>query len=256
MFNVQDLLDPWGLKRLKKLLKLKGSVKLPVTILTGSELSKESGIAPFRGENGIWVGHRLESVAKSDSLKNNPSLALRFYNQRRKELIDESIQPTAAHQALTKLGNVLGEVFIVTHNPDNLHEKAGSVAIHLYGSFLRNKCETCKHSWESTEPLTRDSQCPECQAKTVRPDVVFLRESPQRMDSAVDCVNRAKIFLSLGSQDTELTEQFLAQARLQGALCIEINPKPNATSEKFDLVIKKPLQEAVPLVVDFLIYQP
>lgn len=256
MLNLQDLLDPWGLKRLKRLLKLKGNVKLPVAILTGTELSKESGIAPFRGENGIWGGHRQDNVARADSLKNNPSLAIRFYNKRRRELLDGSIKPNAAHLALTKLANVLGEVFIVTHNTDNLHELAGSVAIHLYGSFLRNKCDKCKHSWESLEPIGRDHQCPECNAKAVRPDVVFLKESPYRMDSAEDCLTRAKIFISLGSQDTELTEKFLTQARMQGAICIEINPKPTAISKNFDLVIKKPLTQAVPLIVDFLIYQP
>jgi NAD-dependent deacetylase len=252
----QDILDPWGLKRLKKLLQLKGNIKLPITILTGPELSKESGIATFRGENGIWIGHRLEDVAYKNSLQSNPSLALRFYNQRRSELLDGRMSPTEGHLALTKLANVLGEVFIITQNPDNLHEVAGSVAIHLYGSFLWNRCTSCGHSWESTTPLLRETKCVQCEAKAVRPDVVFLKEAPKRMASALECLAQGKVFLSLGNPDPELVLPLLEKARQNGDLCIEINPKATELSERFDLSIRKPLSQAIPLVVDFLIYQP
>lgn len=34
-----------------------------IVILTGAGISAESGLATFRGPDGLWEGHRVEDVA-------------------------------------------------------------------------------------------------------------------------------------------------------------------------------------------------
>ncbi|MEE2666110.1 MAG: Sir2 family NAD-dependent protein deacetylase, partial [Candidatus Thermoplasmatota archaeon] len=34
-----------------------------IVVLTGAGISAESGLATFRGEDGLWEGHRIEEVA-------------------------------------------------------------------------------------------------------------------------------------------------------------------------------------------------
>lgn len=247
--------DPWGLKKLEKLLSSRGGFELPIVVLTGAGISKESGLATFRGNGGMWEGHRIEYVAHPEGLKNNPQLVLSFYNQRRKELLRDDISPNAAHWALAKLEQELGEVSIITQNVDNLHERAGSEQlIHIHGELFRNKCSECKYSWASRDPMNREIKCPVCQVKAVRPDVVFFKETPYRMDDTLRLVNQAKVFISIGTSGVVYpAAQLVVNAKRQGALCIEINPEGSATSKHFDLVIRKPASEAVPKLVDFLI---
>ena len=61
--------------------------KPKLVVLTGAGMSAESGIATFRGADGLWEGHRVEEVASPEGFEANPSLVLEFYNQRRRQLL-------------------------------------------------------------------------------------------------------------------------------------------------------------------------
>jgi len=37
-----------------------------IVVLTGAGVSAESGIATFRGTDGLWEGHRIEDVASPE----------------------------------------------------------------------------------------------------------------------------------------------------------------------------------------------
>ncbi len=39
------------------------STKRKIVVLTGAGMSAESGIATFRGVDGLWENHRIEDVA-------------------------------------------------------------------------------------------------------------------------------------------------------------------------------------------------
>ncbi len=62
-----------------------------VFILTGAGISAPSGIQTFRGDDGLWNGHRIEEVATPYAFEDNPNLVHEFYNQRRSEL--SSVKP-------------------------------------------------------------------------------------------------------------------------------------------------------------------
>src|SRR5213078_2391808 len=72
-----------------------------IVILTGAGISAESGLATFRGPDGLWEGHRVEDVCTPEALARDPALVLEFYDMRRRALAEA--QPNPAHEALARL---------------------------------------------------------------------------------------------------------------------------------------------------------
>ena len=68
-----------------------------IVILTGAGVSAESGVATFRGPDGLWEGHRVEDVATPEAFVRDPGLVQKFYDERRAKL--KTVEPNAAHQA-------------------------------------------------------------------------------------------------------------------------------------------------------------
>src|SRR6478609_5689778 len=54
-----------------------------IVILTGAGISAESGLATFRGSDGLWEGHRVEDVATPEAFARDPSVVHAFYDARR-----------------------------------------------------------------------------------------------------------------------------------------------------------------------------
>ena len=89
-----------------------------VFVLTGAGISAESGLATFRGADGLWEGERVEDVATPRGWQRDPERVWRFYSQRRQKAVEA--QPNAAHRALAQLEEQLGErFFLCTQNVDN-----------------------------------------------------------------------------------------------------------------------------------------
>ena len=81
-----------------------------IVILTGAGISAESGLATFRGPDGLWEGHRVEDVCTPDALARDPGMVHRFYDARRAPLAE--VQPNAAPVALARLdAHWPGELF-------------------------------------------------------------------------------------------------------------------------------------------------
>src|SRR4028118_1556285 len=74
-----------------------------IVILTGAGISAESGLATFRGPDGLWEGHRVEDVATPEAFARDPALVQAFYDARRARL--NEVEPNAAHRALARLAD-------------------------------------------------------------------------------------------------------------------------------------------------------
>ena len=106
-----------------------------LVIFTGAGMSAESGVSTFRDAGGLWEQHRIEDVATPEAFRRNPELVMRFYNERRKQLL--TVKPNAGHIGLAELEHHFN-VQIITQNVDNLHERAGSSNIlHLHGELMK-----------------------------------------------------------------------------------------------------------------------
>ena len=110
-------------------------MKKKLVVLTGSGISAESGMKTFRDNDGLWEEYNVMEVASIDGWYKDPKLVLDFYNQRRRQLA--AVYPNEAHKILAELEKDF-DVFIITQNVDDLHERAGSTKIlHLHGELTK-----------------------------------------------------------------------------------------------------------------------
>ena len=160
-------------------------------------MSAESGIATFRGADGLWEGHRVEEVASPEGFAANPELVFDFYNQRRRQIV--AAQPNEGHLALARLEEVM-EVHIVTQNVDDLHERAGSTnVLHLHGEIRKARSVARPDVvviLEGTELNVGDLGPDGAQ---LRPHIVWFGEAVPMIDAAMDVVTSADVVVVVGT---------------------------------------------------------
>ena len=111
--------------------------KPKLVVFTGAGISAESGIRTFRDSDGLWEEYNIYEVATPEAWNKNRELVLEFYNKRRKQVLNA--KPNAAHKALVDLEKKF-DVWIITQNIDDLHERAGSKnVIHLHGEINKSR---------------------------------------------------------------------------------------------------------------------
>ena len=228
-----------------------------IVILTGAGISQESGLDTFRDAGGIWTKYNLEDVATPEAFNKDPSLVYEFYNLRYESLLEDSVAPNAAHEALAKLEKEWhGKVSIITQNVDNLHERAGSNnVIHMHGELSKATCTSCSHIYDRPNKLSAASSCPKC--NTVggqRPQVVWFGEVPLHMEKIETLLNECHLFLSIGTSGTVYPAAgFVMHVKqLAKARTIELNMEPSNTPY-FDECIHGPASKVVPKYIDHLL---
>ena len=229
-----------------------------IVILTGAGISVDSGLPSFRGAAGLWQGRRLEEVATPEAFARQPALVQRFYDERRRQLLDPAIRPNAAHLALAELERRWPDpVLVVTQNIDDLHERAGSRnLIHMHGELLKARCTACAavHGWR--EDLAGAHRCPCCaRSGCLRPHVVWFGEMPLALDAIYGALESCALFVAIGtSGQVYPAAGFVEAVRRAGrAHTIELNLEPSAVGSKFVEQRHGPAAALVPALVDELL---
>jgi NAD-dependent deacetylase len=167
-----------------------------IVILTGAGISAESGIQTFRGQDGLWEGHRIEDVASPDGWRRNRELVLDFYNKRRRQLLE--VEPNAGHKALVDLEQKY-DVTIITQNVDDLHERAGSSnVVHLHGELFKVRSsldESLVYEWK--KDLVTGDKCEK--GSQLRPHIVWFGEMVPMIEIAQQIAAQADIFIVIGT---------------------------------------------------------
>jgi NAD-dependent deacetylase len=168
-----------------------------LVVLTGSGISAESGIRTFREMGGLWEEYDVHEVASPMGWAQNRELVLRFYNERRKQLL--KAVPNRGHIALSELEEYF-EVDIVTQNVDNLHERAGSTRIlHLHGELMKVRSTGDPNliyeldGWELKEGDTCEK------GYQLRPHVVWFGEPVPLIEDAARITSQADAFAVIGT---------------------------------------------------------
>jgi len=165
-------------------------------VLTGAGISAESGLKTFRDSDGLWEGYEVSEVATPGAWKRNPQLVLDFYNMRRKNVLDAV--PNGAHLGLAELENEF-DVFIITQNIDDLHERAGSKNVmHLHGEILKMRSE---RNIELIYEIKNDIQYGDLaqDGNQLRPHIVWFEEAVPMIENAIQWVQIADIFVVVGT---------------------------------------------------------
>ncbi|GAB4177569.1 MAG: NAD-dependent protein deacylase [Thalassobaculales bacterium] len=230
----------------------------PIVILTGAGISRESGLETFRDTDGVWSRVRIEEVATPEAFRRNPVRVHDFYNARRRQLADPSIQPNAAHLALARLEREWpAEVMVVTQNVDDLHERAGSrLVVHMHGELRKVRCAACRSvtPWEGD--LAVGDRCGHCgRVSFLRPDVVWFGEMPLEMPRIEAALAECGLFASIGTSGTVYPAAgFIEIVRQHGrAHSIELNLEPSLGHSRFAEAMHGPASEVVPAWVDRLL---
>ena len=223
-----------------------------IVILTGAGISADSGLATFRGADGLWEGHRVEDVATPEAYRRDPALVHQFYDARRARLGE--VEPNAAHHALARLdAEWRGELLIVTQNVDDLHERVGAKRLlHMHGELSSGWCLACDDRFPWQGPMGEGASCPACQVTgQVRPDIVWFGEMPYEMERIERALQAADLFVSIGTSGAVYPAAgFVQTASYCGARCIEMNLEPSQGSILFDESRMGRASELVPAWVE------
>ena len=172
-------------------------LKKRLVVLTGSGISSESGIRTFREAGGMWEDHDVTEVATPMAWIRDQEMVLRFYNERRKQLLD--CEPNRGHLGLVELEKYF-DVRIITQNVDDLHERAGSSSVlHLHGELKKARStvdESLVYDIEGWELKTGD-RCEK--GSQLRPHIVWFGEAVPAMEEAARLSTTADIFVVIGT---------------------------------------------------------
>ena len=206
-----------------------------IVILTGAGVSAESGLATFRDSDGLWEKHDPMEIATPEAFARDPALVYRFYNARKNQL--QQVMPNAAHNALAQLQREFpGEVFLVTQNVDDLHERGGSAQVcHMHGELHSMLCTHCDERMLAIEDYDGASVCPRCARDGgLRPDIVWFGEIPYYMDEIAQHIANCDLFIAIGTSGVVYPAAgFVREALLADAMTVEVNKELSEVTAYF-----------------------
>ena len=224
-------------------------MKKNLVILSGAGMSAESGISTFRDAGGLWDKYPVMQVASAEGYVRDPELVINFYNERRKQLLD--VEPNAGHIGLAELEKDFN-VTVVTQNVDNLHERAGSTRIiHLHGELTK----VCSSRDPYNPRYVKELKPEEYEVKMgdkagdgsqLRPFIVWFGEAVPEIETAVDYVEKADIFVIIGTSMNVYPAAGLLNYVPRTAEVYLIDPKPVDTHSMRQIhIIQKGASEGV-----------
>jgi NAD-dependent deacetylase len=222
-----------------------------VTVLTGAGVSAASGVATFRGVDGMWNRMRPEDLATPEAFTRDPRLVWEWYTWRRQQIA--ACRPNAAHDVLAQWSRRLAHCRVITQNVDDLHLAAGTERlIRLHGSIwdlcCLSACAGGRTPWRDEDAAdTTLRRCPHC-GGVARPGVVWFGEAldPDVVDEAV-VATACDVFLTVGTSAVVYPAAgLLQQAKASGAVTAEINPEATPASGIVDVAIQAPAERVLP----------
>jgi NAD-dependent deacetylase len=223
-----------------------------IVVFSGAGISAESGISTFRDNGGLWDKYDVKEVATPDAWRKNPELVLRFYNERRKQVLEAS--PNAAHKAIVELEKKY-DVTVITQNVDDLHERAGSKkVVHLHGE-IRKARSTYDPSliynikgWE----LNPGDRCE--QGSQLRPHIVWFGEMVPEMTRAGEITATADVLITVGTSLNVYPAAGLVHAAPKNSKLYVIDPNDVPVTGLDNLTFyKEKAGDALPRVVKALL---
>lgn len=203
-----------------------------VVVFTGAGVSAESGIPTFRDAmTGLWSRFDPAELATPEAFERDPALVWGWYEWRRARVARAT--PNPAHLAIARLSRLVPRLTLVTQNVDDLHERAGSEAIHLHGSLFTPRCFACAAPAETGALFEGDDGAridpPACAAcgGPIRPGVVWFGEPlpAGALERSFEAARHCDVMFSVGTSSVVHPAAEIPVAAAQaGALVVQVNP--------------------------------
>lgn len=176
-----------------------------LVVFTGAGISTESGLADFRGPEGLWTRQA----------KGLPTKSIDF----------ASAEPNAGHLSIVELQRLGKLAFLISQNVDNLHLKSGirpELIAELHGNITKLRCRSCEFLIDNVGDVI---PCPVCGGHVASSVVDFGQSLPQHdLEDAYAHSKRADLFLAVGSTLTVTPAADMPHVALRaGARLVIIN---------------------------------
>ena len=212
-----------------------------VTAFTGAGISVESGIPPFRGEEGLWSSYDPEILDLFYFYENPKS----SWSAIKKIFYDfwGKAKPNPAHEFLYFLEKLGYLKAVITQNIDNLHQEAGSSTVYeFHGTLKKMVCLHCgslynsdKVNLETLPPL-----CSRC-GGILKPDFIFFGEGipEDAYKNSFEAMEKSDLVIVIGTLgEVRPAADLPVIAKNNGAKIIEINIEPTKFTDSItDLFI-------------------
>lgn len=231
-----------------------------VVSLTGAGISTDSGIADFRGPQGLWtLNPKAERTSTLSHYLNDPEVREIAW-QTRVHSPAWDAKPNNGHQALVALEKQGRLDTLVTQNIDELHQRAGSspsIVVEVHGTMRRAICWSCKRQWPMEVFLERvragesDPHCPDCSGIVKSATISFGQNLEEAViERAFRSAATCDLLLCVGSTlAVGPVNQMVAVAAKRKVPVIIVNGSPTEMDHLATVVIRGSISHALPRIV-------
>jgi NAD-dependent deacetylase len=232
-----------------------------IVALTGAGISTDSGIPDFRGPQGVWTKNPgAEKLATIQHYVADPEVRKRVWRERLNSPA-WTARPNPGHLALVTLERRGVLDTLITQNVDGLHLRAGSSPerlIEIHGRLREVVCLDCGERAPMERALARvrageeDPPCRSCggilKAATISFGQALVAEDVARAQAAAA---RCDLMLAVGTTlSVWPVAGVVPTAKEAGARVIIVNAEPTAMDSLADAVLRGPISEILPALVE------
>ncbi len=232
-------------------------------VLTGAGISTESGIADFRGPQGVWT--RDPEAEKRANIQyymaNRDARVASWKNRRNSPLL--AAQPNAGHLAIAELERKGKLHTLVTQNVDSLHLKAGtslSRLIEIHGTVRDFVCMGCGERGDIERVMVRvdageeDPPCRTCGGILKSATISFGQNLvADDLERAQEAAFESDVFFAIGTSLAVTPVAYLPRYALQrGAKLVILNAEETPYDHVADAVLRGQIGEVLPKIVDMV----
>jgi NAD-dependent deacetylase len=231
-----------------------------VVVLTGAGISTDSGIADFRGPNGLWTKNpEAEKTSQLSYYVGDPEVRKASWRGRATSPIWKA-EPNAGHHALVALERRGKLDTLVTQNVDGLHHAAGNDperVIEIHGNARTVVCLTCDERAPMERALERvrngeeDPACRTCGGILKAATISFGQSLVARdLLRAEQAAHRADLLLAVGTSLGVYPAAGLVPIALDaGAAVVIVNAEPTPYDRAADVVLRGSISAVLPRIV-------
>lgn len=215
---------------------------------TGAGISVESGIPPFRGENGLW--NKVDPIfLEIDFFHKKPFQSWKIIKEIFYDKLGDAA-PNLAHEMLAKMEQRSYLESVITQNIDHLHHKAGNRYVYeLHGTYKQLVCTNCNSEYDMSFADLKylPPTCFVCKG-ILKPDIVFFNEPIPHFAKkrSFEEAAKADVLIIIGTNAEVLPAAQIPEiAKEHGAKIIEINIKPTHFTDSItDIFLEMKATEA------------
>jgi NAD-dependent deacetylase len=231
-----------------------------IVVLTGAGISTDSGIADYRGPNGVWTKNpKAEQMSNISYYLNDPEVRRLSWEHRLGSPIWDA-EPNAGHLALVELERQGRLDTLVTQNVDGLHLLAGhdpERVVEIHGNARTVLCWDCGDSAPMERALERvrageaDPPCTSCGGILKSATISFGQQLvADDLIKAERAARRADLLLAIGSTLGVYPAAGLVPTALHaGAALVIVNADPTPYDAHADVVLYASISEVLPEIV-------